>query len=221
MILRLDDEWFSKTSIKYLVLRPCAMRLWRICGEMTLPNFLRTTLIQYAIRKSIRRRLSVREGSHPRIHGNDRFTEEVSWCCVFGPCWRWKMAIRSGWPGGRLAAGWRRAKRSSVQNAPTSFGSVGYEIVSDIDKGKIGAAVEMPSRRSPHAISYACAIRRRRRSKASRSAAGPGQVQSRQRNHRPRGAERGRFRWSRITERAGTVSGLLSVKPFSCPIRTM
>ena len=36
-----------------------------------------------------------------------------------------------------------------MKNAPTHFGTVAYEIVSDVDNGKINATVEMPSRNPP------------------------------------------------------------------------
>jgi len=39
-----------------------------------------------------------------------------------------------------------------VQNAPSAFGTVGYEINSDVDNGKIHAAVELPARKQPQAV---------------------------------------------------------------------
>jgi hypothetical protein len=39
-----------------------------------------------------------------------------------------------------------QGKKIAVKNAPTYFGTVGYEIVSDADNGKISATIEMPSR---------------------------------------------------------------------------
>jgi hypothetical protein len=39
-----------------------------------------------------------------------------------------------------------------VKNAPTCFGPVAYEIVSDADKGKITATVELPSRKAPKEV---------------------------------------------------------------------
>jgi hypothetical protein len=39
-----------------------------------------------------------------------------------------------------------------VKHAPTHFGSVDYEIVSDVDHGKITATVKMPSRNSVKAV---------------------------------------------------------------------
>ena len=39
-----------------------------------------------------------------------------------------------------------QGKKISVRNAPTHFGTVDYEIVSDVDRGRITATVRMPSR---------------------------------------------------------------------------
>ncbi|MBL7134876.1 MAG: hypothetical protein ISS78_12310, partial [Phycisphaerae bacterium] len=38
----------------------------------------------------------------------------------------------------------------SVKNAPTHFGTLAYEIVSDVDNGKISATVEMPAHNASH-----------------------------------------------------------------------
>jgi hypothetical protein len=45
-----------------------------------------------------------------------------------------------------------QGQKISVKNAPTHFGTVGYEIVSDTDNGKITAVVEMPSRNPPKSV---------------------------------------------------------------------
>ena len=45
-----------------------------------------------------------------------------------------------------------QGKKISVKNAPTYFGTVAYEIVSDADHGKIAATVEMPARKPPKAV---------------------------------------------------------------------
>ena len=42
-----------------------------------------------------------------------------------------------------------QGKKIAVKNAPTYFGTLAYEIVSDVDNGKITATVEMPSRKPP------------------------------------------------------------------------
>jgi hypothetical protein len=45
-----------------------------------------------------------------------------------------------------------QGKRISVKNAPTHFGTIGYEIVSDVDNGKINATIEMPARNAPNTV---------------------------------------------------------------------
>jgi hypothetical protein len=45
-----------------------------------------------------------------------------------------------------------QGKKIAVKNAPTYFGPVGYEIVSDADNGRINATVEMPSRNPPKEV---------------------------------------------------------------------
>jgi hypothetical protein len=45
-----------------------------------------------------------------------------------------------------------QGKKISVKNSPTYFGPVAYEIVSDVDNGKINATVEMPSRKTPKEV---------------------------------------------------------------------
>jgi len=45
-----------------------------------------------------------------------------------------------------------QGKKIAVKNAPTCFGTLAYQIVSDVDKGKIAATVEMPSRNPPKTV---------------------------------------------------------------------
>jgi hypothetical protein len=45
-----------------------------------------------------------------------------------------------------------QGKKISVKNAPTPFGTAAYEIVSDVDNGKINATVEMPTRKAPKEV---------------------------------------------------------------------
>jgi hypothetical protein len=40
-----------------------------------------------------------------------------------------------------------QGKKIAVKNAPTYFGTLAYEMVSDVENGKISATVEIPSRR--------------------------------------------------------------------------
>ncbi len=45
-----------------------------------------------------------------------------------------------------------QGKKISVKNAPTYFGTTAYEIVSDVDNGKITATIELPSRKAPKEV---------------------------------------------------------------------
>ena len=45
-----------------------------------------------------------------------------------------------------------QGKKIVVKDAPTHFGTMAYEIVSDVDNGKINATVEMPSRKAPKTV---------------------------------------------------------------------
>jgi len=57
------------------------------------------------------------------------------------------------WLGRATPRHWlEQGKKISVKNAPTYFGTVAYEIVSDVDNGKITATVELPSRKAPKEV---------------------------------------------------------------------
>ena len=45
-----------------------------------------------------------------------------------------------------------QGKKIAVRNSPTYFGTLAYEIISDVDNGKIFATIEMPSRKPPHTV---------------------------------------------------------------------
>jgi hypothetical protein len=45
-----------------------------------------------------------------------------------------------------------QGRKISVKNSPTYFGTVGYEILSDVDNGKINATIEMPARKAPASV---------------------------------------------------------------------
>jgi hypothetical protein len=57
------------------------------------------------------------------------------------------------WLGRATPRAWlEQGKKISVKNAPTFFGTVAYEIVSDVNNGKITATVEMPTRKAPNEV---------------------------------------------------------------------
>jgi hypothetical protein len=60
----------------------------------------------------------------------------------------WRLWLARATPRHWLEQG----KKISVKNAPTYYGTVAYEIVSDVDNGKITATVEMPARKAPKEV---------------------------------------------------------------------
>ena len=46
----------------------------------------------------------------------------------------------------------KQGGRICVRNAPTYFGDLAYEVVSDVDKGKISATIEIPARNKPESV---------------------------------------------------------------------
>jgi hypothetical protein len=57
------------------------------------------------------------------------------------------------WLGRATPRAWLEpGKKITVQNAPTHFGTVSYQIVSSVDVGKIEATVAMPSRGGQTAV---------------------------------------------------------------------
>jgi hypothetical protein len=45
-----------------------------------------------------------------------------------------------------------QGKTITVRGAPTHFGTLAYEIVSDVDNGRINTVLEMPSRKAPKEV---------------------------------------------------------------------
>ena len=74
-----------------------------------------------------------------------------------------------------------QGKKIGVQNAPTYFGTVAYEIVSDVDNGKINATVELHRARRRRRSSCASVILSPRRSRVSPSTARIGRRSTRTR----------------------------------------
>jgi hypothetical protein len=60
---------------------------------------------------------------------------------------------RSLWLAKAAPRAWfEQGKTIAVKNAPTYFGTLAYEIVSDADNGKISATVTMPARKAPASV---------------------------------------------------------------------
>lgn len=115
-----------------------------------IPLFLRSFLNCYAIDILPDQGYIFRE--HATGGPPDKIFEEAAFLERFrnmllmeqGDC----LWIAKGTPRAWLAQG----EKISVKNAPTHFGTLAYEIVSDVDHGSIAATIEMPARTAPKEV---------------------------------------------------------------------
>jgi hypothetical protein len=114
------------------------------------PSFLRSWLNQYAVLILPEQGYVFNE--HTTQGPPDKIFEEAAFLQRF----RLMLVMEEGdslWLARATPRAWlEQGKTISVRNSPTAFGTVGYEIVSDVDNGKIAATVEMPSRNSPKSV---------------------------------------------------------------------
>jgi len=114
------------------------------------PNFLRSWLNQYATILLPEDGYTFRE--HTVGGPPDKIFEEAAFLQRF----RQMLVMEEGdslWLARATPRAWlEQDKKISVKNSPTYFGTVAYEIVSDVDHGKIAATLEIPSRNPPKAV---------------------------------------------------------------------
>lgn len=113
------------------------------------PNFLRSTLNQYAVH--------VVPGAytfseHSTRGPADKPFEEAGFMERF----RGMLVYEEGaslWLARATPRAWlKQGGKIAVKNAPTCFGTVAYEIVSDVDNGRMAATVKLPARKAPEAV---------------------------------------------------------------------
>ncbi len=143
-----EKHWFAHAAWQY---QPGLERHANIhLAADDAPNFLRSWLNQYAILLLPDAGYIFREhtigGPPDKIFEEAAFLERFRDMLVMeeGDCLWLARATPRAW----LAQG----KRICIRNAPTHFGTVAYEIVSDVDHDTITATVEMPARESPQAV---------------------------------------------------------------------
>ena len=113
-------------------------------------NFLRSWLNQYAVI------ILPNDGYVYREHTiggpPDKIFEEAAFLERF----RMMLVMEEGevlWLARATPRVWlEQGKKISVKNSPTHFGIVAYEIVSDVEKGKITATLQLPSRNAPTSV---------------------------------------------------------------------
>jgi len=113
------------------------------------PNFLRSWLNRCAVDINLK---DYSFNEHTTFAANDKSHGKA----VFLSNFRNMLAMEIGeslWLARATPRAWlEQGKRISVGNAPTHFGTLAYEIVSDADNAKITATVEMPSRKPPKEV---------------------------------------------------------------------
>ena len=110
------------------------------------PNFLRAWLNRCAVDMNLSNwtfNEHTTFAANDKSHGNSVFLSNFRRMLV--------MEIGDAlWLARATPRAWlEQGKRIAVKNSPTHFGTVAYEIVSDVDHGKINATVELPSRKAP------------------------------------------------------------------------
>jgi hypothetical protein len=142
-----QKDWFDQASWQYQcgLERHANIHL----GADDIPNFIRSMLNQYAV--------DIQPGEYTfREHTTggppDKSFEESAFLERF----RMMLVMEEGpnlWLARATPRAWlEQGKKISVQHAPTHFGDVAYEIVSNVDAGRIVATITMPTRGPPQAV---------------------------------------------------------------------
>ena len=142
-----ERDWFAHASWQYQCGLERHANIHLAADDV--PCFLRSWLNQYAV-DIMPGEYTFREhttgGPPDKLFEESAFLERFRMMLVMedgGALWLARATPRA-W----LAPG----QRIAVRNAPTAFGPVDYEIISDVDHGAITATVTLPSRQAPKAV---------------------------------------------------------------------
>ena len=143
-----EIHWFSQAGWYY---QPGFQRNADIyLRDDDAPNFLRSWLNQYASLIMPQRGYIFRE--HTIGGPPDKIFEEAAFLKRF----RNMLVMEQGeslWLAKTTPRAWlEQGKKISVKNAPTHFGPLAYEMVSDVDHGNIAVTIEMPCRHLPKSL---------------------------------------------------------------------
>jgi len=143
-----EKHWFAHAGWQY---QPGLERHANIyLAADDAPNFLRSWLNQYAVLIQPDKGYVFNE--HTTRGPPDKIFEEAAFLERF----RQMLVMEENdslWLARAIPRAWLgQGKKIAVKDAPTQFGTVAYEIISDSDNGKIEATVAMPSRRAPQAV---------------------------------------------------------------------
>jgi hypothetical protein len=148
--LSTDDAWFWNC---YVILPKASHNANVYLLQDDVPNFLRFWMNSYASMVGADGKLweHWHLGNYADCSAPDNGT--AGW---FMENFRNMLVMEIGdslWLARATPRAWlEQGKKINVSNSPTHFGTVAYEIVSDVDNGKINATVEMPSRKAPKEV---------------------------------------------------------------------
>ncbi len=142
-----DRDWFSHASWQYQCGLERHANIHLLADDV--PNFLRSFFNQYAV--------DIMPGEYTfREHTTGGPPDKIYEESCFLERFRNMMVMEDEdtlWLARATPRAWlEQGQRIVVQQAPSHFGVVSYEILSDVNSGKITATVELPSRRSPRTI---------------------------------------------------------------------
>ena len=113
------------------------------------PNVLRSWLNRCAVDMNLS---DYSFNEHTTFAQNDK----SHGCAVFLSNFRNMLVMEVGdglWLARATPRAWlEQGRKIAVKNSPTHFGTAAYEIVSDVDNGRISATLEMPSRKPPKEV---------------------------------------------------------------------
>ena len=144
------DAWFWKS---YVILPKVSHNANIFLLQDDVPNFLRFWMNAYAAMVGADGKLweAFHLGTYTECTDPDNGT--AGW---FMENFRDLLAMEDGqslWIARATPRVWlEQGKKIAIKNAPTYFGTLAYEIVSDVDNGKIIATVEIPNRNAPKSV---------------------------------------------------------------------
>jgi hypothetical protein len=143
-----DKDWFSHASWQYQCGLERHANIYIQAGDA--PNFIRSMLNQYAVD------ILPGEGYEFREHTTTGPSDKVFEEACFLERLRMMLVEEDGdtlWLARATPRVWLQdGRRIAVQNAPTCFGDVGYEIISAVNDGRILATVNLPVRHPPREV---------------------------------------------------------------------
>jgi hypothetical protein len=142
-----EKQWFSHASWQYQCGLERHANIHLAADDA--PNVIRSVLNQYAV--------DIMPGEYTfREHTTGGPPDKIYEESCFLERFRQMLVMEDGdslWLARATPRAWfEQGKRISVKNAPTHFGIVAYDIVSDADNGRIAATVEMPARQMPKEV---------------------------------------------------------------------